>query len=347
MTRRLAPPFLALSLLGPLLAGSAHAQDREASLRSTGLTVDAPTDGPRAFALRTSDGTPVGRWVQESKQSVRLSPDGRAPVAAPRLQRWLASADGRTLVGAGDPAAAEHPFALQVVVLREGTRVAALEGLAPESELAVGPDGTLGLVGSRAGERGSPFAMVLDPAGRVLFRHRLPADTLAREPALFGTRLLFRVHGLIREGEDGAVWEADASGPRKLLEAPGALGLVGFPQAGRALVWSREAVRWLDALDGHVLWERAPGLRPAGEHAWELLASPAGTVLGVVTAEPRRAQGTPTAPRLAWLDPRTGAGIGELALATPATGALVDLGSGAEGPVVEWDGAREALRWDP
>lgn len=296
--------------------------------------------------LRSADGARIGTWRFHGG-GVLLRPHSGAEVVAPGVQHWMASPDGRTLVGAGDPAAFEHPFELQIVVFRDGSRVAAPEErFAVESEATVGDDGRVALAGHVAGELGKPFALVLDTDGRLLYRHALPAGTLGRDPVLFGDRLLVRVHGIFEEGTGGSVVLVDASGARTLLDAPGALGLVGFPSSGNALVQARHELIWFD-LGGRVSWRRAHEVRPAGPSAWVLWRTDARQALAVVTAGLRRRGESAVAPALLLLDSADGSPLGRFELDAAGPVCEVDVLARADELVVEWRGAQDVFRWGP
>jgi hypothetical protein len=272
---------------------------------------------------------------------------GRAEITVPALQDWSASSDGRTLVGAGDPAAFEPLITRQVVVFRDGRRVAALEEeLALESEITVGDDGRVAIAGHAAGATGQSFALVLDTDGQLLFRHALAQGSLARDPVLFGDRLLVREHGIHAEGRGGSVLLVDAAGVRPLLDAPGALVLVGFPAAESALVQCRGELVWFDATSGRIAWRRALDVRPAGRHAWALWHSGTRHALAVVTAGLRRA-GEPAARSvLLLLDVADGSTIERAELSPAGPVCEVDLIARADELVVDWRGGQEVFRWE-
>lgn len=296
-------------------------------------------------ALRSCDGRQVGTWRLEG-ESALLRPEGKPEVVAPRLQRWMASPRGSVLAGIGDPRAPEHPFELQVAVLRDGELVATLdELLGMESELTVGR-GAVGVAGYRAGERGKPFALALQADGSELYRHALPEGMLARDPVLlFDDALLVRVHGVLGEGSDGAIVRVDRNGVRTLLDVP-AIDLVGFA-AARALVRTRDELIWYDSFDERVLWRRPSTLRPAGPHAWTLWSTETGDALAVVTSGLRRRGEPEPAVALELLDPLDGAPLGSMPLEATGPPAEVDLDTSfGSWLFVDWRGAQEVFTWN-
>ena len=298
-----------------------------------------------AVSLRSAQGERIGTW-QLTAEDARLRLAGQPEIVAPPLQMWVGSPDGRTLAGAGDPRAPEHPFELTVVVLRDGLRVAELaEKLGPESELTVAADGHVAVAGHPAGQRGQPFALVLRPDGQVLFRHALPEGTLARDPVLFGERLYVRVHGLQDAGVSGDVVRVDEHGVHVVLAGEGVLALVGFPEAERALALTRTGLVCLDALDGRVLWRSAERLRPANPHAWTLWRFQDGERIAVVTASVQRADASASAPQLVLLDAADGAELGTIELDAACPLSEVDVTGRAARVVVDWNGTEEVFTW--
>jgi hypothetical protein len=298
-----------------------------------------------ALPLRSATGERIGTWLL-APEGAELRPDGQRSVLGPRLQHWVGSPDGRTLAGAGEPGAPEHPFALEVVVLRDGERIATLpEKLGTESSLTVSADGHVAIVGHRDGERGRPFALLLRPDGTPLFRIALPEGTLARDPLLFGERLLVRVHDVLAAGTHGEVLAVDELGVHTLLGDEGVRGLTGFPEAGRALALTRDGLAYLDAFDGRVLWRSAHAIRPAGPNAWALTRSGPSTALAVVTAGvKKRGMDAPVA-SLVLLDEADGAWLAGVELGAASPLAEVDVAGDARRLVVDWNGTEEVFTW--
>jgi len=279
-------------------------------LQRVARTVVTPGDGR---ALLDRDGRELGRLRLEG-DGVRATFAG-SELVLPRLQEWEASPDGRTLVGAGDAGAYEHPFELEVRVWREGEPAATLPGrFDPESEFTVGADGTLALVGQRAGARGAPLALLLAPDG-TLTEHALPAGTTAHDPRLVADGLLLRSAPLPGSEAPAALLRVDALGVRALYEAPGLLALVPLTLGDGVLLHEREGLLLVDAHTGAVRWRQERALRPASERAWHAWDSPHGALLALVTCEPkRRADAVAPAPRLELLELATGAALASLPL---------------------------------
>ena len=157
-------------------------------------------------SIQSSSGESIGAF-SFTAEGVALHPRSGSEVLAPRLEDWLGSPDGRTLVGAGDPSGFELPAELDVLVLRDGKRVARLEDLAPETELAVGENGSVAVVGAAARDPGQPFAAFLDPEGALCFRQALPRGTLGRDPQILGTSSSSARTGSVRrEAEVRSCW---------------------------------------------------------------------------------------------------------------------------------------------
>lgn len=297
-----------------------------------------------SLPLQSSEGERIGHR-EAVDGGVRLHARDLS-VTAPRLQSWLASSDGRTLVGLGDPEALEHPFELQCLVLRDGERVFAPdERFGTESEVAIARAGRVALVGYRAGERGHPLALALAADGSVLFRHALAPGTMARDPLLCGETLLVRAHSLLGEGRDGEILALDARGARKLLAVPGALALVGFDERALALVLTASELVCFDVRDGTVPWRRTLDLRPASEHAWARWDTPAGEALAVVSAGLKRRDAPPPAARLLLLDALDGHALASAELAREGIPADLDLGVRGDELVLDWGATREVFTW--
>lgn len=321
---------------------------------STLTRVDPPPATQRVLAhelasrqhpLRAADGTRVGTWVR-TEDGVRVYPRGRSPVDAAGLQEWRASADGRTLVGCGDARGPEHPFELSFHVHRDGVRVAQLEeSFSTESEFVIGEDGTLALVGHAAGERGRPFALVVEPDGSVRWRQALPRGAMARDPVLIGRELFVRMHGVRTEGEDGSIVRVDAAGAREAVSLPGALAFVGFPSTNRALVRTREELVCLDVPTARIAWRRSFARAAAGRHAWETCSSPTGPVFALVSTEPRRRGASEPTIELAVLDAADGADVTTLALLGGKRPSEVDVLGTEAGLRVDWIDGEEAFTW--
>jgi len=296
-----------------------------------------------ALPLLDRRGARVGVIAVEG-ETLHLRPRGASEVVAPRLQQWIGTRDGRTLVGVGDERALEHPFELRLVVYRDGQRVAEpRERFATDSELAVGLDGRVALVGFASGERERPLALVIEPDGALQRRYPLPPGTLAHDPELFGPRLLVRVHAAGREGEDGALLSVGADGVHTLAEVPGAVALAGFPELQTALVLTRDTAQLFDARDGSLRWERALALRPAHAHAFAPWRTGEGELLALITA------GLPLAgepgPELVLVDARDGAVRARQALAAVDSPADFALATRGRDLVLERPASEEVFTW--
>jgi hypothetical protein len=348
-------------VLAPVALLLAALSGPSARLGAQQATTSAPAAARPALRLRSTEAVPVERMIPLSSPGgrtvgawelteggVRLHPSrpGAVSVAGPPLQRWLASSDGRTLVGAGDRSTHEWPITLEIVVFRDGRRLPALDlAFAPEAEVTVGTDGSVAVVGSLAESEGPPLALVLDPQGELLYRHELAPDVLARDPVLFDGGLLVRAHSGHDERAPARILRVDADGAQPVLEALTALSLVGFPAERRAALVTREELVFLDA-DGRVLWRRAGHLRPAGSSAWATWSSGAGELLAVVTAELRRGErATAPAATLLLIDARDGALVASHASIPVGPMGAVELVASADDLVVLWRGARETYTW--
>jgi len=328
-----------LSFVSPASA-LARAQDLAAPRRVARLEV-APGDGQRA--LLAHDGRRLGSW-RLTADAAHVTLDGRELVL-PRLQEWLVSSDGRTLVGVGDARAPEHPFELTVQLWRDGFLATELaERFDPESELTVGADGTLALVGQRAGERGQPLALVVAPDG-VLTRTVLPPGTTVHDPVLVADGLLLRSAPLPGHETVAAILRVDALGVHTLVQAP-ALSLVALPGRDEVLVHERAALSLVDARAGTVRWRFEVPLRPASERAWHLWPSTRGPVLALVTAGLKR-RGTTEEPRarLELFELASGAALASVALEPGGPPGHTRLWSEGETLLVEGQELREVFAW--
>ncbi len=271
---------------------------------STPRVLTIHDDGGRAVATREAADEPVG-----VARTVRIRPIaiGGTPFVAPAYQRWLGSADGRILVGAGDPRAPEHPFEIEVGVYRGGRHIALLgQHLGADSALSVGPHGRVALVAHPADDQERWFAVALDAYGTELFRHALPEGLQARDPVWTSSGILLRVHSMRGEGIDGEILRVDSNGWTSVLPAAGALRLVGFASSDRALVAARDELVWLDAGTGRVLWRSDASIRAASPDAWALWHAPSASFLSVLATDVRRrGQPRPRA-RLVLLDAADG-----------------------------------------
>jgi hypothetical protein len=324
-----------LSLAGALQAPSAD-------LRRVAREAVLAPEGERA--LEDAFGRPVGAWTL-GLEGARVRVDGRE-LELPRLQAWFASPDGKTLVGVGDEVAPEHPFELAVRVWREGEPAVAPSGrFDPESELVVGADGRVALVGQRAGERGRPLAVVLAAHGEPV-EHALPEGTSAHDPVLVEDGLLVRVAPLPGSTARAALVRVDALGARTLRETPDALTLVALPGRDEVLVHERAALSRVEARSGEVLWRLPVALRPASERAWTLWNTPSGASVALVTAGlVRRGQRGPAPAQLELFDLETGQVRASVPLEPGGPPGSLGLRSAGATLVVEGLTAREVFAW--
>lgn len=301
-----------------------------------------PLEGVRE--LLDAHGRAVGSWSL-GLEGVELRAGGRA-LALPRLQAWLASPDGRTLVGSGDELAPEHPLELTVRVWREGEFESEFdERFDPESELTVGADGRVALVGQRAGERGRPIARVLAPDGELL-RHDLRAGMTAHDPVLVADGLLVRMAPLAGSSSAGEILRVDELGVRTLLDAPGALALIALPGHDEVLVHERDALSRVDARSGRVLWRRVAALRPANEHAWALWSTREAECVALVTAGVlRRGERAPAPVRLELFELASGAPRASVALEPGGPPGRITLRSVGAALVVGGKDLEEVFAW--
>ena len=134
-------------------------------------------------------------------------------------------------------------------------------------------------------------------------------------------------------------------GVQPLLDAPGALSLVGFPEARRALLLSRETLTWFDADTGRVLWQRQARLRPASRQAWDLWHSTSGDSLALVTADLRRRGESASRFALILMDPADGAELARVDWSAANPACEVNVRSSPEEIAVETRSSREVFRW--
>ena len=299
-------------------------------------------DGRRE--LVDSYGRSVGSWSL-GLEGVQLRASGRE-LELPRLQEWLVSPDGRTLVGVGDERAPEHPFELTVRVWREGELASELDDrFDPESELTVGVDGRVALVGQRVGERGRPLVRVLAPYGE-LQRHELPAGMSAHDPVLVADGLLVRVAPLPGSVQAAAILRVDELGVRTLLETPDALALVALGGRDEVLVHERAALSRIEARSGRVLWRRALALRPANERVWQVWSAGEAECIALVTGGViRRGERGPAPLALELVELATGAPRASIALEPGGPPGRITLRSVGETLIVGGKDVEEVFAW--
>ena len=355
-----------LAVLVPLLTGTlasaAPAAPQERSTTPAVRRVAIETPGARAPSERAIlDPTGRVRGFRRAAGGARVTirtNDG-VELEAPAYQHWLASADGRSLVGIGDPRAPEHPFEAAVAVFRDGVPVGRpLAELDPECAVSVAGDGHVAVVGHRAGERGRAFASVLDPVGEPLFQHEL-GSVIARDPVLLGTGsstgVMVRVHAEIREGDPailghrgGAILFVDAGGVAWRLDVEGALELVGFGRAADgALVRTARELLWISAASRSVVWRTAHALRPASPHAWARW-SPSGAppVVAVLAGDVRRRGAARPPVVLKLFELASGVFAGELEVAPRGPLGSARLFAEERGLVLARSGEQEVFQWN-
>lgn len=320
-------------------------------------------EGARAILDREGREVAVLRHGTDER-SVRIRRHGSAAgFDAPAFQQWVASDDGRTLVGIGDPAAPEHPFELRFSIYTDGSLAyEAPLRLDPESAFAVGGHGRVAFVGHPVGEREQWFAALFEPEGstyREVFRHDLPKGLQAKDPALFSGGLLLLAHEpVIAAGSRelaGEVLMLDSAGLRRLIEVPRAQQLIAFPRLAGALVRSNERLTWISVPMGRVVWRSDTVVLPAGPHAWTACRPPSGpsapstqatqAALAVAASDVRR-RGEPTPPVVLRLfDVRTGAALSSVPLERRGPLAHLRLTSEAQHLIIDWMDAREVFGW--
>jgi len=350
--------FAALAAF-PLVAALPLQSSRSpAHLRRVPLPSDAGRSETEedARAILSRDGREVAVLLHATDdRSVRIRRHGTtAAFDAPAFQQWVASDDGRTLVGVGDPAAPEHPFELRYSIYADGSLVhESPERLDPESAFAVGQDGQVAFVGHPVGVREQWFAALFEPEGstyREVFRHDLPAGLQASDPALVpgGLLLLAREPFVTADRRElaGKVLLLDSGGPRSLIEVPRAQQLIAFPRFAGALVRSNDKLTWIGVPTGRVVWQSDTVVRPAGPHAWTAWSpASAPTALAVAASDVRR-RGAPAPPVVLRLfDIRTGAPLSSVTLERRGPLAHLRLTSEARHLIIDWMDTREVFEW--
>ncbi len=318
--------------------------DREGRVVAT-RSVTGESVGARPKLVRAASPFASASAEQPAVRIESCLPGG-ADLVAPAYRSWIASPDGRTLVGAGDPSAPEHPFQVEVSVFRDGQRVAFLdEELGIDTAMSVGVDGRVALVARPAGDSAHWFAAVLDADGTELFRTPLPVGMQGRDPVLTRSGVLVRVHSMFGEGVDGEIVRVEVGGSTSVLSAPEAVGLVGFDGSDHALVVARDELLWVDVESGRVSWRTHAGIRRASPDAWTLWRTSSGEWLGVLATNVQR-RGQPRPPiTLLVIDTVDGALRASVDVEAPGAPGEMKLVSNGDELWVDGYRAREVYGW--